>query len=66
MSILSIRLYYKEVEMSDPKKNDNKNSGGRIGFGIESDQGGNKSTGRGRASPPTRPAPPTPDHNPNK
>ncbi|MGP4735040.1 MULTISPECIES: hypothetical protein [unclassified Psychrobacter] len=52
--------------MSDPKKNDDKNSGGRIGFGIESDQGGNKkSTDQGRTSSPNRPKPPKPQHNPN-
>ena len=66
-SSASYLLNYKEVEMSDPKKNDGKKSEGRIGFGIESDQGGNSSsTGRGRLSAPNRPAPPKPEYNPNK
>ncbi|MBH0085766.1 hypothetical protein I6E84_05995 [Psychrobacter sp. SCQQ22] len=56
--------------MSDPK-NSGTNSEGRIGPGVESDQGGKIRVSIGDAaigqSPTTnRPAPPTPDHNPNK
>lgn len=66
MSTLFIRLYYKEVRMSDPK-NGNSGSEDRRKSIVESDQGGNnRSTGRGRVSAPNRPAPPKPEYNPNK
>ena len=52
--------------MSDPK-NGGENSDGRRTIIIESDQGGSKrSTDQGRTSAPIRPAPPKPQHNPNK
>lgn len=51
MSILFIRLYYKEVRMSDPK-NDSKNSKGTIGFGIESDKGSWPLSNKGEQPPP--------------
>lgn len=52
--------------MSDPKNNGNSEDRRRPIH--ESDQGGSKkSTDQGRiSSPPNRPAPPTPDYNPNK
>ena len=57
----SYPLNYKEVSMSDPKNN-GKNSEDRIGFGIESDQGGNKkSTDQGRISSPPLRSIPLPD-----
>lgn len=47
--------------MSDPK-NSGKNSEGKIGFGIESDQGGcKKSTDQGRTSTPPLRAIPLPE-----
>lgn len=66
MGISLIRAYRKEIRMSDPK-NGSENSDGRRTIIIESDQGGSKrSTDQGRTSAPIRPAPPKPQHNPNK